>query len=118
MSENFLDCMVTLIYLPPSILHNPFKLVGHQKLSQFSYRWRTIGEGLGFNSAELSTIEATPSLFHGGPTAYMSEMLSKWYQWAPGDARGSKNYATVDSLAMSVDKAGLGVTANELRNLK
>ena len=32
-------------------------------------------------------------------------MLDSWLQWAPGDDRGSRDYATVRSLSTAVDKA-------------
>ena len=41
-------------------------------------------------------------------------MLSSWLQWAPGDARGSTDYATMEALRRAVNRAGLGVTAQEL----
>ena len=85
-----------------------------EKLRPYSHKWRVIGEGLGFTHAELSTIEANPSLFLGAPASYLSAMLSVWLQWAPGDARGSRDYATMESLRRAVDKAGLGRTAQEL----
>ena len=45
---------------------------------------------------------------------YLSAMLSDWLQWAPGDARGSSCYATLESLKDAVDKAGLGSLAQKL----
>ena len=84
------------------------KLRGHSK------KWKLIGEGLGFTPNELDEIEATPRLFVGAPTSFLREMLSAWQQWAPGDARGSSEYANLDSLRRAVDKAGLGRMAQEL----
>ena len=84
------------------------------KLSPHSSRWRRIGEGLGFTPAELSNIEAAPLLLPGAPVSYLSAILSGWLQWAPGDARGSRDYATLQSLRTAVDNAGLGLTAQEL----
>ena len=86
-----------------------------EKLRPYSHKWKTIGEGLGFTSSELSNIEATPTLATtGAPASFLSTMLSDWFQWAPGDFRGSKNYATLYALRMAVDRAGLGRTAQEL----
>ena len=50
----------------------------------------------------------------GDPASYLSAMLSAWQQWAPGDARGSRDYATMEALSGAVDRAGLGLTAQEL----
>ena len=85
-----------------------------EKLRPYSFKWERIGEGLGFVPHELSTIKATPSLFSGAPDSFLSAMLADWLLWAPGDARGSKNFATIESLRKAVDRAGLGLTAQEL----
>ena len=79
-----------------------------------SHKWKEIGQGLGFTSDELSNIEARLTLLFGAPDSYLSAMLSDWWQWAPGDVRGSTNYATLDSLKTALDKAGLGRRAQEL----
>ena len=81
------------------------KLRGHSKLT---------GEGLGFTPNELDEIEAIPQLFVDAPTSLLREMLSVWQQWAPGGARGSSEYANLDSLRRAVDKLGLGRMAQEL----
>ena len=83
-------------------------------LKRHSHKWKMIGQGLGFAADELSLIEATPTLHVGAPRTYLMDMLSSWQQWAPGDHRGSTSYATLDSLRTAVDKAGLGLTAQEL----
>ena len=81
-------------------------------LSPYAYKWKVIGQGLGFTPSELSTIEATPMLLPGAPVSYL---LASWMQWAPGDARGSRDYATMHSLCTAVSKAGLGVVTQQLR---
>ena len=53
-------------------------------------------------------------LTQGPPLSYLNEMLSKWYQWAPGDGRGSENFATLEALKYAVSQAGLGRAAAEL----
>ena len=85
-----------------------------EKLRPHSTKWKDIGEDLGFTPSELDTIEAAPSLLHDAPWSYLRAMLSKWLQWAPGDARGSSEYANLNSLKRAMDKAGLGRTAQEL----
>ena len=86
-------------------------------LRPHSFKWKAIGQGLGFTSPELSTIEATPLLITGAPASFLSALLGGWMQWAPGDARGSKDYATLQSLRTAVSKAGLGVVAEQLLSL-
>jgi hypothetical protein len=49
-----------------------------------------------------------------GSTSYLNEMLTVWYQWAPGDGRGSKDFATLEALKSAVNQAGLGREATEL----
>lgn len=80
----------------------------------YSSNWKTIGQGLGFNLAELAYIEDMRSLFNGAPYSYLTTMLSKWIEWFPGDDRGSSGYATKNALKKAVDEAGLGRTAREL----
>ena len=83
-------------------------------LRSHSHKWKQIGQGLGFTADELSIIEATPTLFTSAPLSYLDAMLSDWQQWAPGDWRGSTDYATLASLKSAVNKAGLGRTAQKL----
>lgn len=85
-----------------------------EKLGQHSAKWRQIGQGLRFTEPELDTIEAAPRLFSGAPFSYLCAMLSNWLQRAPGDARGSTDYATLNSLRRAVDRAGLGRLAQQL----
>ena len=78
------------------------------KYRTYAHSWREIGQNLGFNDDELKNIEARPNLHATAPKSYLSAMLSDWWHWAPGDARGSTNYATLDSLKTALDQAGLG----------
>ena len=83
-------------------------------LQRHAYKWEEIAEGLGFTHGEISIIKATPTLLAGAPTSYLDAMLAEWQQWAPRDARGSTSYATLDALRTAVDRAGIGLTAQEL----
>ena len=87
-------------------------------LHSYSHKWSEIGLRLGFIDPQLSTIQAAPSLFHNAPSSYLREMLTQWLQWAPGDAAGHESYATLESLQRAVSKAGLGVTAQDLQNIR
>ena len=83
-------------------------------LKQYSYKWRAIGQALGFKASKLDSIASRPLLLLDAPNSYLSAMLSEWQLWAPGDHRGSRTYATLHSLKTAVDRAGLGLTAQEL----
>ena len=87
------------------------------KLRPHAHKWREIGQGLGFRAAELNYIMADPKNLINAPASYLYAMLDNWLQWAPGDDRGSRDYATVRSLNTAVDKAGLGVLAQDLMML-
>ena len=82
-------------------------------LQHHAYKWKVIGQGLGFTNGELSNIEAKPTLITNAPCSYLDAMLSDWWQWVPGDCRGSTDYATLASLKSAVSSAGLGRTARE-----
>ena len=84
------------------------------QLKEHAAQWRDIGTHLGFSHGELSNIQATPLHLNGAPKSWLSAMLSEWLEWAPGDERGSKNYATLSGLKSAVREAGLGRTAEEL----
>ena len=84
------------------------------KLRTHAHKWKDIAHGLGFLASELKNIEADPTNLINAPASYLYAMLDSWLQWAPGDDRGSRDYATVRSLSTAVDKAGLGVLAQDL----
>ena len=105
------------------------KLIGHKRsssieksglrhlLSQLEHcalKWRDIGTNLIFLSNELDIIEGNPTLLQGAPKSWLRAMLEEWLEWAPGDKRGSKSYATLDSLKSALREANLGRTAEEL----
>jgi hypothetical protein len=85
-----------------------------EQLSDCAYKWREIGTHLKFKQDKLKNIEAKPSLFSGAPESYLSELISEWMEWAPGDSRGSTNYANLENLKVAVSKAGFGATAAKL----
>ena len=84
------------------------------QLSEYASNWTEIGIYLGFRNNELDNIEAKPGLFYKGPKGFLHEMLSEWLNWAPGDQRRSKRYATLEALKTAVSRAGLGATAADL----
>ena len=85
-----------------------------KQLATYSYKWETIGSFLGFKPGELRVIENKPSLYSGAPHSFLSTMLAEWLQWAPGDSRGSTNFATLESLKAALREAGFGVKADDL----
>ena len=42
-------------------------------------------------------------------------MLDEWLQWAPGDNRGSKDFATFEALKIALNEAGLAAAASDLQ---
>ena len=84
------------------------------QLKEHAAEWRDIGTYLGFSQGELRNIQAAPLDLNGAPKSWLSAMLAEWLEWAPGDERGSKNYATLSGLKRAVREAGLGRTAEEL----
>ena len=86
----------------------------YEKLKEYSYKWKEVGTLLGFRPGELDNIEARPLLLSSAPKSWLSAMLAEWLQWAPGDARGSTNFATLNGLRQALDKAGLSAIAQAL----
>ena len=50
---------------------------------------------------------------YGAPVSHLGAMLEEWIQWAPGDSRGSENFATIGSLKKALSEAGLGAAAHD-----
>ena len=48
-----------------------------------------------------------------GPNSWLKEVLAQWLRWGPGDGRGSKNFATRESLCDALSKVGLGKLAQQ-----
>lgn len=88
-----------------------------QQLQIHAARWKDIGTYLGYRQGELDNIQLNARLSIDPSTRCLSEVLSKWFQWAPGDARGSTNFATLESLKNALRQAGLGATAHDLKLL-
>ena len=86
----------------------------YEKLKEHSYKWKEIGTLLGFRPGELDNIEARPLLLSSAPKSWLSAMLEEWLKWAPGDARGSTEVATLNGLRQALDKAGLSATTQAL----
>ena len=85
----------------------------YYKLERHSTKWREIGKALGFKEQELDAIEFNNQLRLSASKRCLSELLSQWLQWAPGDGRGSKEVATKKTLCNALFKINLGRLAQE-----
>ena len=87
-----------------------------EQLSHHTALWREIGGKLHFTQGELNNIQTNMLLSAGSPGSWLGAMLSQWLQWAPGDARGSTSFATLDALKDALRQANLGATAHDLHS--
>ena len=87
-----------------------------EQLSRCAAKWREIGTNLGFKQGELDNIECIPahSVSTNAPNRNLCEMQTQWLEWAPGDARGSEDIATLEGLKRALFKLNLGRTAEGL----
>ena len=69
---------------------------------------------LGFLPGEISNIEGSLHPMRVDPKLVLQAILTEWFQWAPGDIRGSDDFATLQSLKNALIKAGLGAAAHDL----
>ena len=110
--------------LPPSLLPPPSprnRLTSRHhtalldQLENHAARWRDIGASLDFRPSELEDIQVYPVSSLGAPKSYLSRLLSKWLEWAPGDGRGSEGFATLERLKDALRQINLGATAHDLK---
>ena len=86
-----------------------------QQLKIHAAKWREIGTHLGFRPGELDNIHSNAlHLSTDLPIYCLSEILTRWLQWAPRDNRGSTNFATLEALKAALTQAGLGAAAHGL----
>ena len=69
---------------------------------------------MGFKEGEMDNIQSRPLLTVLAPNSWLGEMLTQWLEWAPGDGRGSKGFATRYSLHAALLKANLGQLAQQI----
>ena len=86
----------------------------HEQLQSCAAKWELIATGLRFKSSEIRSIKCDPLNITGGPIVCLGAVLAEWMQWSPGDARGSRDRATLEALKKAVSYAGYGVVAEEL----
>ena len=87
----------------------------YEQLLKHGDKWSTIASHLGFRQHELRIIQAKPLLLNDAPESWLRTMLSEWLEWAPGDSRGSGDFATLNGLKKALNKAGLRETALSLK---
>ena len=78
-------------------------------LEQHAYMWKEIGLHLGFLPGHLDNIQAAPLLLQTAPVSWMNAMLEQFLKEREGGAKMSV-------LEAALSKAGLGVTASQLRD--
>ena len=83
-----------------------------ERLRPCAAKWKLIAQSLRFTHDEILTIEAHRN--NEGPTSCLDNVIGDWLQWAPGDARGSEHYASLELLKDAVSKAGYGAIAVKL----
>ena len=84
-------------------------------LCDYASHWKEIGQYLGFTHAKLNGIETKPGLFMGAPISFLNDMLGIWQRW---DGKGTTTIPTRESIVVAVSKAGLGVIAENIRDMK
>ena len=92
--------------------HCPSHLIS--QLSNCAPKWREIGTHLGFDQNELDAIQARPLLLSGAPQTWLSDLISCWLEWTPGDCRGSVRYANLEDLRSTLHKTGYKDIADKL----
>ena len=85
-----------------------------EQLRPCASKWEAIAAGLRFTKDEIDNIKADHSKMAGGPESYLGDVIGKWLHWAPGDARGSEDRATLEAMRRAVNKAGFGDVAGKL----
>jgi hypothetical protein len=82
-----------------------------EKFRSCAFKWKEIAQSLQFKYPEIEEIATHRS---GQPSSCLSDVIGKWLEWAPGDNRGSSEYATREQLLVAVEKAGFGRLASEV----
>jgi hypothetical protein len=83
-----------------------------EKIKPCASHWKFIAASLSFTYNEIINIEANPRNVQSN--SFLNDVIGVWLNWAPGDGRGSKDYATLEHLQTAVSKAGCGLIASEL----
>ena len=103
---------------PSSCDTQPLQEIPHlamllNQLKDRAWQWRDIGLNLGFRQGELNNIQASVQQ-QDVPVGYLRAMLTQWFQWAPGDNRGSSSFATLNALKTALKDCGLAATASNI----
>jgi hypothetical protein len=100
---------------PSSCDTQPLQEIPHlamllNQLKDHAWQWRDIGSNLGFRQGELNNIQASIQQ-QDIPVGYLRAMFLQWFQWAPGDKRGSSSFASLNTLKTALKDSGLAATA-------
>lgn len=85
-----------------------------EQLRPCASKWDLLAKELDFKVYEIDNLKANPMNLISAPFSYLNEIISLLLNRAPGDARGSKNYATLDDLKDAVERAGFLDVAKKL----
>ena len=83
------------------------------QLKDHASNWKRIGTNLGFKQGELNIILANAP-WQDVAVSCLTAMFSQWFQWAPGDNRGSSSFATLNALKTALKDCGLAATASNI----
>lgn len=95
-------------YIALLLEHENYGILCDQ-LQECADKWEDIAKNLGFTAEEITKIKSDYQDSHLG------EMIRSWLYWTTGDARGSKEAATLQDLKSAVDSAGYGKIALSLK---
>ena len=73
-------------------------------LQPIAFCWKDLGVQLELKPEELKSIEATPLLIPGGPTAFLQEMMQRYLNFAPP----SHTYPTLGKLCDALRNPAVG----------
>ena len=103
---------------PSSCDTQPLQEIPHlakllNQLKDHASNWKRIGTNLGFKQGELDNILANAP-WQDVSVSCLISILSQWFQWAPGDNRGSSSFATLNALKTALKDCGLATTASNI----
>ena len=68
-------------------------------------QWEHIAQQLGFKAYEIKNIASSLVRIQDG--YFITDVISAWLQWAPGDTRGSKDFATLEALQEALSNSNI-----------
>lgn len=77
-----------------------------EQLVTCAANWETIAVNLGFQSHEIAKIKM--DIHNTLHSSHIYAVIETYLHWASGDARGSKDVATLEGLQSALDRANFG----------